>query len=54
MKVKELIAKLQEFDQERDIWILYDTFFEMEPEFAEYEEEDGDKIKKGDYVHETW
>lgn len=54
MKVKELIAQLQEFDQERDIWILYDTFFEMEPEFSEYEEEDMDKIKKGDYVHETW
>lgn len=49
MKVKELIAKLQEFDQERDIWILYDDYAAIEPDFYETEVEE-DKIKSGDYI----
>lgn len=49
MKVKELIAQLQEFDQERDIWILYDSYAAIEPEFYETAVEE-DKIKPGDYI----
>lgn len=53
MKVKELIAQLQELDQEREIHIVYDTFFVYSPEFEEAEEDfeyNRYAYKKGDYV----
>jgi len=53
MKVKELIKKLEEFDQEKDIWILYDRFSSQVPEFNVSEEEI-DNMKVGDIVHEAW
>ena len=54
MKVKELIAELQKLDQERDIWVLYDTFFAQVPEFEvakERDETSDGRVKAGDYVH---
>ena len=54
MKVKELIAELQKLDQERDIWVLYDTFDAQVPciEVAEERDETSDgRVKAGDYVH---
>lgn len=37
MKVKELIEKLKELDQEKEIYILYDSFAFLDPEPIEYE-----------------
>lgn len=54
MKVKELIAELQKLDQERDIWVLYDTYDAQVPfwEVAEVHDETSDgRVKAGDYVH---
>ena len=54
MKVKELIAELQKLDQDRDIWVLYDTFDAQVPtiEVAEEHDETYDgRVKSGDYVH---
>lgn len=54
MKVKELIAELQKLDQERDIWVLYDTFDAQVPfiEVAKERDETSDgSVKAGDYVH---
>ena len=54
MKVKELIAELQKLDQERDIWVLYDTFDAQVPciEVAEERDETSDgRVKAGDYIH---
>ena len=54
MKVKELIAELQKLEQERDIWVLYDTFDAQVPyiEVAEERDETSDgRVKTGDYIH---
>ena len=56
MKVKELIAELQKLDQERDIWVLYDTFCAQVPEFEvakERDETSDGRVKTGDYIHIT-
>jgi hypothetical protein len=56
MKVKELIAELQKLDQERDIWVVYDTFDAQVPflEVAKERDETSDgRVKAGDYVHFT-
>lgn len=54
MKVKELIEILETFDQEKNIWILYDTFEAQVPEFIECSEDENSEIKAGDYMHETY
>jgi len=54
MKVKELIAELQKLDQERDIWVLYDTYDAQVPciEVAKERDETSDgRVKAGDYIH---
>ena len=54
MKVKELIVELQKLDQDRDIWVLYDTFDAQVPtiEVAEERDETSDgRVKAGDYIH---
>jgi hypothetical protein len=54
MKVRELIEKLQQYEQEKNIWILYDGFGEEEPDFVLATEDDVEtleQIKVGDYVH---
>lgn len=57
MKVKELIAELQQLNPEANIWVLYDSFFAYPPDFEEATEHmvttSGGKIQLGDYVHET-
>lgn len=60
MKVKELIERLQKFDQEKHIWVFYDYDAMQEPDFRPYDASDiesyGDKAKglnEGDYVHEA-
>ena len=59
MTVKELIAELQKLDQDRGIWIIYDTSYIFKPKFDETvsaEEEDHyreDGFKKGDYKMEV-
>lgn len=54
MKVKELIEILKTFDQEKNIWILYDTYDTQEPEFIKCTEDENDEIKSGDYMHEAY
>ena len=63
MKVKELIEQLQKLDQERGIWIIYDSFQPIEPEVdgvveteedAEYYSRYSDEgVKVNDYVITT-
>jgi len=58
--VKELIEQLQKLDQEKGIWIIYDSFLPVEPEVDEelMSEEDAEyygsyndhDIKAGDYT----
>lgn len=52
MKVKEFIQQLQQLDQEKDIWIVYDTFAAWEPEVEVIDEDhnNADAGKVGDYV----
>ena len=51
MKVKEFIEQLQKLDQEKNIWIIYDTFAVWEPEVETIEEGDqGHGAEVGDYV----
>lgn len=58
MKVKELIEQLQKLDQEKGIWIIYDSFQPIKPEVDDelINEEDADyyhlyedDVKAGDY-----
>lgn len=57
MKVKELISILNTFEQESDIWVIYDSFFAQEPDFKRATEKQCencmDEVKTGDYIHET-
>lgn len=61
MKVKELIEQLQKLDQDKDIWLIYDSHLPIRPEVddivkteaeARYYNHyrDGEDIKVGDYV----
>lgn len=54
MKVKEFIEQLQQLDQEKDIWLIYDTYMVWEPEVEVIKETDSfgkDKgAEVGDYV----
>lgn len=62
MKVKELIENLLKLDQEKGIWIIYDTYYPMEPNInSNVLEEDVDGYKGynkdveiGDYCIEAW
>ena len=54
MKVKELIEQLQQLDENKDIWVLYDCYAAQEPSFEpvkSYYVETVDELKEGDYVH---
>lgn len=31
MKVKEVIAELSKLDQEKELWVIYDTFLAIKP-----------------------
>lgn len=59
MKVKELIEQLQKLDQEKGIWIIYDSFQPIKPkvddvvkteEDAEYYRRYEEDVKAGDYT----
>ena len=62
MKVKELIEELSKLDPERNIWIIYDGYYPMEPDVDSYVlEEDVDRYKEydkdveiGDYCMQVW
>ena len=62
MKVKELIKELNKLDPERNIWIIYDGFYPMEPDINSYvSEEDVDRYKEydenieiDDYCMQVW
>lgn len=64
MKVKDVIAVLQQLDQERDIWVVYDTFecFAPIPDEVQGGGNTGlhiecwytsQKVKDGDYLINT-
>lgn len=59
MKVKEFIEHLQKLDQDRDVWIIYDTYLPVIPAVddviktesdAEYFRRYEGDVKVGDYV----
>ena len=54
MTVRELIEHLQTLDQDKGIWVCYDTFFWFSPVPDDTAKMDikvhGDVVKKGDYV----
>ena len=59
MKVKELIEQLKKLDQEKGVWIIYDSFQPLKPEVddvvkteedAEYFRKYENDVKAGDYV----
>ena len=50
MKVKELIEQLQQLDQEKPIWVLYDGVVKIVPDIEVVEEDDDIvDLKEGDY-----
>lgn len=62
MKVKELIKELNKLDPERNIWIIYDAYYPIEPDVDSYVlEEDVDRYKEynkdveiSDYCMQVW
>ena len=51
MKVKEFIEQLQKLDQDKNIWIIYDTFSVWEPEVETIDEDHkGHGAEVGDYA----
>lgn len=58
MKVKEFIEQLQKLDQEKDIWIIYDSYQPLTPEVDNdvMSEEDAEYFRRyndveaGDYT----
>lgn len=59
MTVQELIDQLKCLDPDRNVWIIYDSFIEFEPNFLEIaDEEMADRsgswdVKPGDYIQEV-
>lgn len=47
MKVRDLIQILKGFDQDKDVWVLYDSYELQEPEFEFSEKENA-------YIHDTY
>ena len=62
MKVKKLIEELNKLDLERNIWIICDGYYPMEPNIDSYvSEEDIDRYKEynenveiDDYCMQVW
>lgn len=58
MTVRELIAELQELDQDKGIWVVYDSFRASAPlpdkyasnAEAEYLSDEDINVRKGDYL----
>lgn len=56
MKVKDLIEHLQTLDQEKGIWVRYDTYIYFAPIPDSEAEKDGteghydENVRKGDYI----
>lgn len=59
MKVKEIIEQLQKLDQDKGIWLIYDSHLPIRPEVdeevineedAEYYRRYEEDIKAGDYI----
>lgn len=60
MTIKELIEHLQDLDPDRNVWVIYDTFFAYKPDFSETMDEadclcidNRRDLKKGDYKMEV-
>ena len=59
MTVQELIDQLKSLDPGKNIWIIYDSFIEYEPDFLSVADEElaGRNriwgVKPGDYVQEV-
>lgn len=59
MTVQELIDQLKSLDPDKNIWIIYDSFIEFEPNFlAIADEKLADRrgswdVKPGDYIQEV-
>ena len=53
MKVCELIKKLQQLDQEKEIFILYDTYAFLEPEPINYVPDKYEAVTNECYIMEA-
>lgn len=56
MKVKKLIEELRKLDQEKNIWVLYDSYYIFDPipddvaDEEDVEQFKDDGVKLGDYI----
>ena len=56
MKVKKLIEELSKLDQEKNIWVLYDSYYIFDPipddvaDEEDVEQFKDDGVKLGDYI----
>lgn len=53
--VKQFIEELQKLDQDKPIWVYYDSYYAFEPEVnvsdgTDYTSENSEIINKDDYV----
>ena len=59
MTVQELIGQLKRLDPDKNIWIIYDSFIEYEPDFLSVADEKLASrnriwgVKPGDYIQEV-
>lgn len=53
MKVRELIEKLSELDQEKSIFVYYDGYAFLEPTIDVVDQDDSES-KQGDYYIMAW
>ena len=55
MKVREVIAELSKLDQEKEIWVIYDSFLAIEPipdakQVGQKEYDEEVILNDGDYI----
>ena len=55
MKVKEIIAELSKLDQEKELWVIYDTFLAIKPipnhrQEGQEEYQEDVVLNDGDYI----
>ena len=57
--VKQFIKELQKLDQNKPIWVYYDSYYAFEPEVNkvledDYTSKDSEKMNKDDYKIMAW
>lgn len=57
--IKQFIKELQKLDQDKPIWVYYDSYYAFEPEVNkvledDYTSEDSERMNKDDYKIMAW